>query len=73
MYKQSRLAQPAAIDRNPVTTWLEYAPYRVLLARARQGMVIVVPQGTPEDPTRDPSLYAGTYRYLQEIGIHEVA
>jgi hypothetical protein len=47
--------------------------YRVLLTRARQGMVIVVPQGAPEDPTRDPVFYDGTYRYLQSIGIQEVA
>ena len=46
--------------------------YRVLLTRARQGMVIVVPQGAPEDPTRDPAFYDGTYRYLREIGIQEV-
>ena len=46
--------------------------YRVLLTRARQGMVIVVPQGAPEDPTRDPAFYGGTYRYLREIGIQEV-
>lgn len=29
--------------------------YRVLLTRARQGMVIVVPKGDQEDPTRKPS------------------
>lgn len=46
--------------------------YRVLLTRARQGMVIVVPQGAPDDPTRDPAFYDGTYRYLQAIGIREI-
>jgi hypothetical protein len=46
--------------------------YRVLLTRARQGMVIVVPPGTPDDPTRDPSFYDGTYRYLRSIGIPEL-
>ena len=46
--------------------------YRVLLTRARQGMVIVVPHGEPEDPTRNPAFYDGTYRYLQSIGIREV-
>jgi Uncharacterized conserved protein (DUF2075) len=46
--------------------------YRVLLTRARQGMVIVVPHGAPEDPTRDPTFYDGTYRYLQAIGIQEL-
>ncbi|HTA28557.1 MAG TPA: DUF2075 domain-containing protein [Bacteroidia bacterium] len=43
--------------------------YRVLLTRARQGMVIVVPSGDPEDPTRDPAFYNDTYEYLKEIGL----
>jgi len=30
--------------------------YRVLLTRARQGMVIVVPPGDPYDATRSPGL-----------------
>jgi len=42
--------------------------YRVLLTRARQGMVIVVPEGDPEDPTRAASFYDPTFRYLREIG-----
>ena len=43
--------------------------YRVLLTRARQGMVLVVPEGNPEDPTRNPAYYDSTYDYLKEIGI----
>lgn len=46
--------------------------YRVLLTRARQGMVIVVPEGDINDPTRDPSIYDSTYSYLKSIGIKEV-
>ena len=42
--------------------------YRVLLTRARQGMVIVVPPGDSADPTRDPSFYDPTFEYLQCIG-----
>jgi hypothetical protein len=42
--------------------------YRVLLTRARQGMVIVVPEGDIEDPTRNPSFYNPTFSYLAEIG-----
>jgi hypothetical protein len=42
--------------------------YRVLLSRARQGMVIVVPDGDVGDPTRDPKLYDGTYEYLKRVG-----
>jgi len=43
--------------------------YRVLLTRARQGMVIFVPSGNPEDPTRSPECYDSTFQYLTEIGI----
>jgi DUF2075 family protein len=46
--------------------------YRVLLTRARQGMVIYVPPGDPTDPTRSPEFYDATYRYLAEIGITEL-
>lgn len=42
--------------------------YRVLLTRARQGMVIVVPSGDREDHTRPPSYYDSTFEYLQKIG-----
>jgi hypothetical protein len=42
--------------------------YRVLLTRARQGMVIVVPEGSLEDLTRKKEFYDPTYEYLQEIG-----
>lgn len=42
--------------------------YRVLLTRARQGMVIVVPYGDEDDPTRKPSFYDKTFNYLKEIG-----
>lgn len=41
--------------------------YRVLLTRARQGMVIVVPQGDPADPTRDPNYYDPTFEYLKTL------
>ncbi len=43
--------------------------YRVLLTRARQGMVIFVPPGNAADSTRDPNFYDPTYRYLREIGM----
>jgi len=42
--------------------------YRVLLTRARQGMVIVVPEGDSNDPTRDCAYYDPTFQYLQQIG-----
>jgi hypothetical protein len=43
--------------------------YRVLLTRARQGMVIVVPAGDRDDPTRLPEFYDPTFRYLERIGL----
>jgi len=48
--------------------YLENA-YRVLLTRARQGMVIVVPEGDESDPTRAPSFYDFTYAYLRASGL----
>ena len=54
--------------------------YRVLLTRARQGIVICVPygnsnktpEGFPEDPTRLPKSYDGTYEYLKSLGLEEI-
>lgn len=42
--------------------------YRVLLTRARQGMVIVVPLGDEKDLTRKPEFYDPTFEYLRDIG-----
>ena len=80
---------------NGQTKWVEQTPsseskqelikymlnaYRVLLTRARAGMVICVPSGNPnknlsgfwEDSTRLPEFYDGTYEYLKKIGIIEL-
>jgi hypothetical protein len=43
--------------------------YRVLLTRARQGMVIYVPQGDFADPTRRPEYYDGSADFLMRCGI----
>ena len=43
--------------------------YRVLLTRARQGMVLFVPPGESADPTRSPAFYDSTFNYLSELGI----
>ena len=42
--------------------------YRVLLTRARQGMVICVPSGDSHDPTRNPEFYNSTFEYLAQVG-----
>lgn len=54
--------------------------YRVLLTRARAGMVICVPEGNthvtasgfPEDSTRLPEFYDSTYAYLKSLGLDEL-
>ncbi|MEO9146286.1 MAG: DUF2075 domain-containing protein [Ginsengibacter sp.] len=46
--------------------------YRVLLTRARQGMVIVVPEGDNEDGTRKKEYYDGAWEYLRGIGIESM-
>mgnify|MGYP003169403639 FL=1 len=54
--------------------------YRVLLTRARQGIIICVPNGNsrlnsegfPEDATRLPEFYDSTYEYFKSIGIKEI-
>jgi hypothetical protein len=51
--------------------YLENA-YRVLMTRARQGMIIVVPEGSSDDPTRDRTFYDPTYKYLRSLGIQEI-
>lgn len=54
--------------------------YRVLLTRARIGMIICVPEGNShktasgfwEDNTRLPQYYDGTYKYLKSLGLEEI-
>ena len=49
--------------------------YRVLLTRARKGMIICVPEGNrghPPDDTRRPEFYDETYKYLRSLGLKEL-
>lgn len=46
--------------------------YRVILTRARQGMVIFVPQGSETDKTRLPAFYDGIFAFLQSCGVPEL-
>ncbi len=62
--------KPRAIDLR-VNVNLKNA-YRVLLTRARQGMVIFVPPGAKRDRTRSPEFYEGIYDYLTGMGVAEV-
>jgi Uncharacterized conserved protein (DUF2075) len=56
------------INRPDSRSYLKNA-YRVLLTRARQGMVIFVPPGDSVDPTRQSAYYDSTFDYLAAIGL----
>lgn len=67
-------------EKNVETQKYMLNAYRVLLTRARQGMVICVPEGNgkitpegfPEDTTRLPELYDSTYMYFKSLGMKEI-
>lgn len=67
-------------EKNVETQKYMLNAYRVLLTRARQGMVICVPEGNsnnthegfPEDTTRLPIYYNSTYEYFKRIGLTEI-
>ena len=46
--------------------------YRVLLTRARQGMVICVPVGDQNDQTRLPEFYDPVFDYLKKCGLRVI-
>lgn len=43
--------------------------YRVLLTRARQGMIIFIPEGNETDRTRLPDFYNPVYEYFIKCGV----
>jgi len=47
--------------------------YRVLLTRARSGMIVWVPEGDPYDPTRDPGRFDRVCRHLRAAGVPLIA
>lgn len=47
--------------------------YRVLLTRARQGMIIFVPRGDADDSTNRPEEFEATAQYLARCGVTELA
>ena len=60
--------------RSPERQAYQLNAYRVLLTRARKGMIICVPKGdtgNPPDETRRPSFYDATYYYLKSLGLQE--
>jgi len=46
--------------------------YRVLLTRAREGLIVWVPSGSLSDPTRSPDIYDSTYDFLVSAGMKQI-
>ena len=46
--------------------------HRVLLTRARQGVIVFVPEGDVDDPTRNPKWYDNLYAYFLRCGTQEL-
>ncbi|WP_395048108.1 DUF2075 domain-containing protein [Flavobacterium sp.] len=59
------------INNSNITSYLINS-YRVLLTRARQGMIIYIPNGNDEDLTRPKFMYDGTYEFFVRLGIQEI-
>lgn len=57
---------------NPTEVDFVLNRYRVLLTRAREGLVIWIPGGDPDDKTRDPRLYNGVFDYLSACGVRSI-
>jgi hypothetical protein len=55
--------------KNPDKKIYRTNAYRVLLTRARKGMVIFVPRGSSGDPTTQPEELEATARYLIRCGV----
>jgi len=58
--------------KQPVSRQHLLNAYRVLLTRARQGMVLFVPKGRKSDGTIVPEFYDETYNYLRSLGLPEL-
>jgi hypothetical protein len=67
-YKSFRGTRWQDVNKSEDRLFLKNA-YRVLLTRARQGMVIFVPEGSSEDVTRRPEFYDSTFAFLRNLGI----
>jgi hypothetical protein len=55
--------------KNPEKKTFRKNAYRVLLTRARQGMILYVPKGSIEDPTISPAEFDATAAYLLRCGV----
>lgn len=71
IYRKFKGTKWQSINQDITKSYLLNA-YRVLLTRARQGMIIFIPNGSKEDKTRLPEFYDDTFDYLKKIGIEEI-
>ena len=60
-----------SVRKNQAKLYLKNA-YRVLMTRARQGLIIYIPKGDQEDHTRPPDYYDATAAYLSDCGVSEI-
>ena len=58
--------------RDPTRRRYVLNKYRVLLTRAREGMIVFVPRGDPSDETRPVSKYECIAEYLGSCGVKEI-
>lgn len=71
VYKRFSGTRWLAVRNQTTQQYLKNA-YRVLLTRARQGMVIYVPNGEANDPTRNPENYDRIAGYLSSLGVKSI-
>lgn len=60
------------VNSNPVDKQYLLNTYRVLLTRAREGLVIWIPPGDPSDATRLPVSFDATAAYFRLCGLNEI-
>ena len=71
LYREFRGSRWNEVRKGERQRYLKNA-YRVLLTRARQGMVIVVPEGDEGDLTRKREFYDPTFGYLRGVGFEVI-
>lgn len=71
VYRKFKGTKWQMIRQDSAKTFLLNA-YRVLLTRARQGIILFIPEGSTKDHTRLPEYFDETYQYLLSLGIDEV-
>lgn len=71
VYKNFSGTRWSAIHHPSAKNYLKNS-YRVLLTRARQGLIIYLPEGDANDPTRPPTIYDQNFEYFKSLGFPEI-